>query len=308
MPVLLSAMTTQEDDQDADTFNKSTEAAVCLQSIATTINEEILETVMPWVQANISQANWRLREAAVMACGCVLEGPRADSLNDFVSRLVETLVMYLNDTQQICKDTSAWTLRQVCQHVPTAINKSVIGRLCETIMQGIPASEPSTAEHLCVAVMALARFVKEQLLESNGDGWPLVPNEFTPVIVSLSQCFVATGDRPDATESNLRQASYETLNSIIEVADNQTVESFVAPQLLPLLGERLSATFQMQALNADDANAKSEWQSIYCGTLQVCIGRLPYTFLTVADATGATLVDKFMGLFLQVFCRYRFRI
>ena len=300
MPVLLVAMTTQEEDQDADTFNKSTEAAVCLQSIATTINEEILDTVMPWVQTNISQANWRLREAAVMACGCVLEGPAADRLHDFVSRLVETLVLYLNDTQQICKDTSAWTLRQVCQHVPTAINKQVIGRLCETIMQAIPGSEPCTAEHLCTAVMSLAKFVKEQLLELSGESWPLVPNEFSPVVVALAQCFIATADRPDATEANLRQASYETLNSVIEVADNQTIESFVAPQLLPLLGERLTATFQMQALNADDANAKSEWQSIYCGTLQVCIGRLPYTYLTVADSTGSTLVDKFMGLFLQV--------
>uniref|UniRef100_A0A7S0QT70 Importin N-terminal domain-containing protein n=1 Tax=Cryptomonas curvata TaxID=233186 RepID=A0A7S0QT70_9CRYP len=301
VPVLLVAMTTQEEDQDADTFNKSTEAAVCLQSIATTINEEILDTVMPWVQTNISQANWRLREAAVMACGCVLEGPAADRLHDFVSRLVETLVLYLNDTQQICKDTSAWTLRQVCQHVPTAINKQVIGRLCETIMQAIPGSEPCTAEHLCTAVMSLAKFVKEQLLELSGDSWPIVPNEFSPVVVALAQCFIATADRPDATEANLRQASYETLNSVIEVADNQTIESFVAPQLLPLLGERLTATFQMQALNVDDANTKSEWQSIYCGTLQVCIGRLPYTFLTVADSSGSTLVDKFMGLFLQVF-------
>jgi importin subunit beta-1 len=191
-------------------------------------------------------------------------------------------------------------LRQVCQHVPIAINKQLIGRLCETIMQAIPASEPSTAEHLCTAVMSLAKYVKEQLLEMHGNSWSLTPNEFSSVIIQLAQSFISTGDRPDATESNLRQTAYETLNSVIEVADNQMVESFVAPQLLPLLGERLTATFQMQALNADDVNTKSEWQSIFCGTLQVCIGRLPFTFLTVTDASGNTLVDKFMGLFLQV--------
>ena len=302
VPVLLIAMTQQEEDQDADTFNKSTEAAVCLQSIASTINEEILETVIPWVRSNISQPNWRLREASVMAFGCILEGPQPVCLQEFVSSNVENLVNYLNDSTQICKDTSAWTLRQVCQHVPTAINKQLIGRLCETIMAVIPGCEPSTAEHLCVAVMSLAKFVKDGVLEAHGDNWPQVPNEFSTVVVALAQCLVQTGDRPDATEASLRQSAYETLNSVIDVADNQIVQNFVAPQLLPMLGERLSTTFQMQALNADDLNTKSEWQSIYCGTLQGCIARLPASFLVIQDATGSTLVDRFMGLFLQVGC------
>mmetsp|Transcript_41446 Transcript_41446/g.110904 ORF Transcript_41446/g.110904 Transcript_41446/m.110904 type:complete len:733 (-) Transcript_41446:53-2251(-) len=301
VPVLLTAMTTQEEDQDADTFNKSTEAAVCLQSISSTINEEILETVMPWVQANIGQANWRLREAAIMACGCVLDGPPGDVLQSYVARFVETLVSYLSDAQQNCKDAAAWTLRQVCHHVPIAINKQAIGPLCEAIMQTIPASEPSTAEHLCVAVMSLARFVKETLVENLQDRWQDSPNEFSPVLVQLAQCMIGIADRPDANEANLRQTAFETLNSVTEIADKNLVETFVAPQLLPLLGERLQATFQMQALNADDLNAKCEWQSILCGTLQICIGRLPHSFLTVTDANNNTLVDRFMGLFLQVF-------
>lgn len=74
IPVLLATMAQQEDGQDEDSYNKSTEAAACLGLVATIIENQVVGFVMPWVEQCIASQDWRQREAAVLAFGCIMDG------------------------------------------------------------------------------------------------------------------------------------------------------------------------------------------------------------------------------------------
>lgn len=48
--------------------------ATCLTLIANCVGNDILAQVVPFVTANLGSTEWRLREAATMAFGSILEG------------------------------------------------------------------------------------------------------------------------------------------------------------------------------------------------------------------------------------------
>jgi importin subunit beta-1 len=291
----------QEDGQDEDSYNKSTEAAACLASIANTITDDILPRVVPWVQAQISSQNWHQREAAVMAFGCIMEGPSDAHLAQYIHQgVMDTLIMYLNDSEDLVKNSAAWTIRRITEFASTAINP-LVTPLCGKLIEALNASEPATANHLCWAIHNMGQNVRKMCEQYNT---PLPPkNPLSPVLMNLIKCLVDKADHNDANEAGcgLRATAYEALNVIISTADEEAVQSFIVPTVLPMFGERLNATFAVQCLNADDANTRNEWQSFYCGVLQTCINLMPPENLTVTDASGMTTADKFMQLFLQVF-------
>jgi importin subunit beta-1 len=54
--------------------------------MARTIEDNIVAFVLPFVQTNITNANWRLKEAAIMAFGSILEGPTPAKLTPIVAQ------------------------------------------------------------------------------------------------------------------------------------------------------------------------------------------------------------------------------
>eukprot|EP00960_Hanusia_phi_P061583 764884-Hanusia_phi.AAC.2 len=313
IPVLLTAMAQQEEGQDDESFNKSTEAAFCLASISQVIRDEVVERVVPWVGQHVRESNWRLCEAAIVAFGCIMDGPDDQLLTQAMNatQMLENVLTYLKkdsqDTEQLLiKNSSAWTLMRVCEMNFNFI-KDHLEQLVPQICMVIPGSEPKTANHLCWCIHHISSNLVAFL-----EDLPTALNQFplSNVFVSTVECLIATGDRSDASEDNLRATAYEALNALIGTANpskcpgaTPVVESFIVPVLLPMLGERLNQTFTMQVLNADDNNTRSEWQSFFCGAIQTCISNMSgkTDVLMVADASGLSLADKLMTLFLQVF-------
>lgn len=62
-------MVQESEEQDEDSWNVATAAGTCLALIATTVMDEVVPHVMPFVRDNINNSNWRLREASVLAFG-----------------------------------------------------------------------------------------------------------------------------------------------------------------------------------------------------------------------------------------------
>eukprot|EP00286_Rhodomonas_abbreviata_P024991 CAMPEP_0181308270 /NCGR_PEP_ID=MMETSP1101-20121128/11366_1 /TAXON_ID=46948 /ORGANISM="Rhodomonas abbreviata, Strain Caron Lab Isolate" /LENGTH=898 /DNA_ID=CAMNT_0023414627 /DNA_START=90 /DNA_END=2786 /DNA_ORIENTATION=- len=296
VPHLLKAMASQEDGQDEDTYNRSTEAAACLSAIATTIRDDVLELVMPYIRENITQPDWHLRESAVVAFGSVMDGPDESLLVEYVEAVVERLVVYLQDPEDLVKNSAAWAINRVCEFAAVAIQPPHVTPLCQSIVETFPNSAPATAGQLCWALYHLANFCK-----THDQPGIAGPNALSTSIMPLCQCLMAAGDRPDASEANLRANAYEALNAVLSASDAECAKAFVAPTMLPMLGDRLNNTFAMPVLNADDLNTKNEWQSFYCSALEVCIRQMTPEVLVAPDAAGMTMVDKFMHLFLQVF-------
>jgi importin subunit beta-1 len=287
----------QEEGQDEDSYNKSTEAAACLACVANTISDDVLQHVAPWLQINIVSQDWHAREAAVMAFGCIMDGPADASLTQYVGQagVMDKLIVYLDDSEDLVKNSAAWALRRVTEFAPTAVNP-FIAPLCGKLMESLGKSEPATANHLCWAIHNIGQNVRNDY-----SGTVLQKNPLSPVLRQLVECLVVQGDRSDASEASMRATVYEALNVVLSTADEEALQGFIAPAILPMFGERLNSTFATPCLNADDLNTRSEWQSYYCGVLQTCISMMPPDSLIAVDASGATTADKFMQLFLQVF-------
>lgn len=80
VPILLETLKKQDEDLESDEWNSQKAAATCLRLLASLVREDIVPVVIPFVTTNINNPNWRLREAAVMAFGSILDGPSEASL------------------------------------------------------------------------------------------------------------------------------------------------------------------------------------------------------------------------------------
>jgi importin subunit beta-1 len=317
IPVLLQTMSKQEDDQDSEAFNKSTEAAWCLNSIATVIEKDIIPYVVPWVHQNISSADWRCKEAAVMAYGCILDGlnNKESSLGQHAPAVMDLCLGYIKDEAvTLVKDSSAWTINKVCEtdHAFETILGPQFADRIQRMLEVMHTAEPSTSVHLATAL----RHTAENILRICENEAENMPPDFplAHVFQVIVECLYATADRKDADENGLRHECYEAMNSVLDsinankVADQwkptciQIVQQYIIPNLLPRFGERLNAELGKNVLNSDDVNARTEWVAYFCGAIQMSICALSdKSMLIVQDANQQTVADKFMTLFLQVF-------
>lgn len=87
VPVLLWILTKQEDDYDEDEWTVSMAAATCLSLLAQCVGNAVIQPVVPFIEANIQNEDWRHREAAVMAFGSILDGPSPTVLTPLVDQV-----------------------------------------------------------------------------------------------------------------------------------------------------------------------------------------------------------------------------
>jgi importin subunit beta-1 len=123
--VLLFLLTKQEEDEDEDEWNVSMAAATCLNLFAQCVGDSIVAPNVPFVEANISNEDWRYREAAVMAFGSILDGPTPDLLIPLVDQALPLLIQMMKDPVVNVKDTVAWTLGRVSDYLPQCIKPEI---------------------------------------------------------------------------------------------------------------------------------------------------------------------------------------
>jgi importin subunit beta-1 len=103
----------QEEDADEDDWNVAMAAGTCLSLLAQCVEDAIVAPVIPFVESHIRNADWRYREAAIMAFGSILEGPDHRLLANLVNQALPVLIDMMKDSSAQVKDTTAWTLGRV---------------------------------------------------------------------------------------------------------------------------------------------------------------------------------------------------
>jgi importin subunit beta-1 len=142
-PLLMETLTKQDEEVeiDDDQWNLSMSGATCLTLVANTVEDAIVPFIMPFVQQNIQNENWRYREAATMAFSSILEGPSDEAIGPYVNQSIPVLLAALSDSNDLVKDTTAWTIGKICElHVrsipeetfPTLVNGLAGKLLSET--------------------------------------------------------------------------------------------------------------------------------------------------------------------------------
>eukprot|EP01126_Amoeba_proteus_P036009 TRINITY_DN3649_c0_g2_i6.p1 TRINITY_DN3649_c0_g2~~TRINITY_DN3649_c0_g2_i6.p1 ORF type:complete len:720 (-),score=104.18 TRINITY_DN3649_c0_g2_i6:126-2285(-) len=278
VPLLNKCLVLQKKDSDPDEWTIPMAAGVCLSLVAQTVKDEVVQYVLPFVEANITSQDWKCREAAVLAFGSILEGP-VNVIQKLISQAIGVLLTHLKDPITAVKDTTAWTLGSILKLHPRAVvsaAEGILKGLCESL--GDP--KPRVASHACFAIHNLAASYE-------GDPANPLQRHFVEVVRMLLLC----ADRHDSDEHHLRTAAYEALNVVLSTAPPNADEALV--QITSAMIERLEKTFSIECLSQDDLNRQNQLQGLLCGTLQILAQRMDTNIVPFCDPIMIQVIKLF---------------
>ncbi|GAA5845418.1 hypothetical protein JCM11251_005067 [Rhodosporidiobolus azoricus] len=282
LPVLLLLLTKQDEDATDDEWNVSMAAGTCLALLAQCVGDGIVSPIIPFVEGNIKSADWRYREAAVMAFGSILDGPEEKILAPLVEQALPTLIEMMADPSAHVRDTTAWTLGRVSDVLVKSIKLDVhLPPMVSAVVGGLDQS-PRIVSNCCWTIMNLA----EQLGDSTVDTCPLSP--FYDGIISALLRLTEN----NAAESTSRTSAYEALSTLSTHAPTDCLP--VVSKLLLAVLERSEALLAMQGqlVGADDRNNYNELQVNVCSIVTSIVRRL--------GSEIQPLADRIMTLLLQL--------
>ncbi|KAG2703104.1 hypothetical protein I3843_06G114100 [Carya illinoinensis] len=112
-----------DDDDIVNVWNLRKCSAAALDILSNVFGDEILPTLMPIVQVNLSNTDdttWKDREAAVLALGAIAEGC-IHGLYPHLSEIVTFLIPLLDDKFPLIRSISCWTLSRFSKFIVQGI-------------------------------------------------------------------------------------------------------------------------------------------------------------------------------------------
>eukprot|EP00607_Mallomonas_marina_P010538 CAMPEP_0182418286 /NCGR_PEP_ID=MMETSP1167-20130531/2761_1 /TAXON_ID=2988 /ORGANISM="Mallomonas Sp, Strain CCMP3275" /LENGTH=853 /DNA_ID=CAMNT_0024592429 /DNA_START=51 /DNA_END=2612 /DNA_ORIENTATION=- len=281
VPILLETLTKQDDTDSDESWNIAMAGATCIDAMSQTTKDQIVPLVLPFVQQNIESAEWRLKEAAIMAFGSIMNGPSQQTLTPIVAAALPVLIKCLADSKSIVRDTSAWTIGRVCEFQAMAIAPEMLPSLVAGLSGALDDPSSRVASQACFAVHNLAA-----ACAAEADSASNVLSNFMPQMMTK---LLTVTNREDWESDNLRSTAYEAANMMVT---NSALD--MKQIVLQVLGEalkRLEETFAMTA----DPQERMNLQSLLCGLIGVCVQKV-----SASDISEA-MSDRIMQLILQVF-------
>lgn len=282
LPVLVQLLTKQDDDPNEDEWNVSMAAGTCLALLAQCVGDGIVGPIIPFVESNIKNPDWRYREAAVMAFGSILDGPEEGILAPLVSQALPTLIEMIGDPSAHVQDTTAWTIGRITDVLIKTISLDLhFGPLIGAILTGLTKSQ-RIVSNSCWSLMNIA----EQLSDPEADSSPLSPY-YQTIVQSLTQL----ANQPELDQT-ARTSAYEALSTLVThaTADSIPIISSLVVSLLDRSEQLVSLSSQL--VGADDRRNYSQLQVSICGLLTAIVRRLGKSI--------QPLCDRLMGLLLQL--------
>ncbi|PFH47543.1 hypothetical protein AMATHDRAFT_67559 [Amanita thiersii Skay4041] len=288
VPVLLMLLTKQEEDADEDEWNVSMAAGTCLSLLAAAVQDAIVPTVIPFIEANIRSTDWHYREAAIMTFGSILEGPDPNVLMQLVHQALPLLIDMMGDANTHVKDTTAWTLGRICELLVGTIKPNVhLEKLVDALVKGLTDS-PRIVTNCCWALMNLADQVAIYYEDDNESAQSGL---LSPYYNHVIQALLEVTSR-SSNEANYRTAAYEAITSFILQAANDVFPSVerTITAMLERMGQLLRV--QDQIVGIDDRNNWNELQGNLCSVFIAVIRRF--------NANIQPFADQIMTLILQL--------
>ncbi|KAJ1660746.1 karyopherin Kap95 [Dispira simplex] len=286
LPVLLFLLTKQDEDADEDEWNVSMAAGTCLSLLAQCVEDAIVPPVIPFVEANIRNEDWHMREAAVMAFGSIMEGPEPHVLNPLAQQALPVLIDMVKDPVVQVKDTAAWTLGRICDLLISSIQLDIhLQPLVAALLGGLSDS-PRIISNCCWSLMNLT----EQLCsDSDAESYPLSPY-FKDIMAALMKF-----TEQNITEANSRTSAYEAMSTLTATCpkDCMPVVSELAVAILGRL--EYTITYQNQLVGQEERMQHVDLQSNLCGVLTSIVRRAGKEFAPLADRLMTALLQLISG-------------
>lgn len=286
VPILLQSTLMRQDElADADTWNLAAAGAVCLALVAQTVGDNVVMPVLQFFESKIMSPNWRDREAAIMAFGQIIDGPKQETLAAPVSTALPVLIQYLSDEHTLVKDTTAWTLARVCEFYATRISAEHLNPLATALVRALQDPAARVAAQASFAIYNLAQACDEQAMASVSKAQT---NALSLYFKPFLHALLAATDRPDWNENNLRGQAYEAVNMLIQshAADTRPV----VRDLMQYVVHKLNSTFGTQVVSSDDKDERDQHQSALCSVIQVTTRALDKDVKPYKDGVVEVLV------------------
>ncbi|KNC87878.1 hypothetical protein SARC_00012 [Sphaeroforma arctica JP610] len=261
-----------ESDDDADAWNVATASGVCLSLLSNCCRSDIVAPMRPFILGNITNASWHQREAAVLALGCILEGPDESHLEDIVSSCMSVLTQLMADPKVQVRDTCGWTIGRVFEYLPHVVlsentNMNPLIQALGSALQDVPR----VANNVCWTIKALADAAYDTA-SAHSDSDDVETYTLSPCFESLVQELLKTTERPDAN-NQLRVAAYECLNTVIQTAPNDCY-AYIIQTTVSIMGRLEKALLPHDQLHSQDKQVHTEVQGLLCASLCALINKL----------------------------------
>jgi importin subunit beta-1 len=285
VPLLLETLTKQEEDADDDSYNLHMAGTICLTLMSQTVEDDIVPRVMPFVTQNIQSPDWRMRDAAIMAFQCILDGPSAETMGVSVSQAIPALLQAISDVHPMVRDTTAHCISQICKLHVLSIPNEYFPQLLQQLMDKCSDPSPKVASQSCSAIHNLASAFQDEAQMHQQT------NALSPYMNLLLQVLWKVCDREDSVEANLRVAAMEAIAILVQVSAADQKPLLV--QLLPAVIDRLGQALHIQTKSKEETEQKEQLQGLLCALFQVL-----YQKLEKSDVILST--DPVMTLLLTV--------
>lgn len=281
VPLLLETLSQQDEHIEEDEIDLHSTGALCLQTISQTVEDMIIAPVMPYVNQNISSDNWRLRDAAIVAFSCILDGPDTQAVSQFVSQSIPVLMQSFDDPHETVRQSAIFCLSTICKLHAVAIQPAQVHGILECLLKKLPES-PKVASQACSAIYNIARSFRDEAEKDT--------NLLSQPMMTLLQSLFQVCDRSDASEHNLRATSLEAAAEVISSAARDVHSILV--QVLPNVVDRVEAALKMSSVSKEENDEKFQLLSNWCILYQALLRQLPKeAVLPYADRCMSTLLQ-----------------
>lgn len=280
VPNLLKLLTRQNEDFEDDDWNVSMSAGACLQLFAQNCGDSILEPVLEFVEQNITNDNWRNRDAAVMAFGSIMDGPNKVQKGYYIHQALAAILNLMKDQSLQVKETAAWCIGRIADFVADAIDpQEHLPGVISACLIGLN-DHPKIATNCSWTIINLV----EQLAEEQ----PSPIYNFYPALVDG---LIKAADRSD-NEFNARASAFSALTTLVEYSTDAVAETSasVSTFIMDKLGQTMNVDETQLTMEA--AQSLQELQSNVLTVLATVIRKSPNSVESVADM----LMELFMKL------------
>ncbi|KAI8928070.1 armadillo-type protein [Entophlyctis helioformis] len=284
MPTLLWLMTKREEDDEDDDWTQAMSAATCLSLYASCVGSPIVAHVLPFIQENIQNADWRFRDAAVMAFGSILDGPEPSELGGLIQAAFPTLIQLMSDPFPQVKDSAAWTLSRICEFLIQFIKPEQFPSLVSALLNGLSDS-PRVASSCAWSLVQLADHTA-----SSGDDSPGTTSAISPYYEAMILALSQAGER-SVKEPHVCAGIYEAMATLVTLSplDCQGHVSNLTRAILERLGESINN--QGMIVGTEDRRAHYEFQANLCSVLMAVIRRVGHEINQISDQIMATMLN-----------------
>ena len=233
---MLTWLLTNCEDVDKEEWCIYTAAVTCLTLFAQLLGNECSNEVVPFIELNISSEDWKSKEAAVTAFGCILDGPNPEQIGHIVNSALPILINLINTDNQSIKETCIWVLGLICEKLLPYVHHDHYTSLINAFEKSLGFQE-GVQLYACIG---LQHFMQHKPPQSS-----LALSKTAPLLIQMA------GMPTPNFSSRIRRAATTTLESYIlncPASDLQFIQTIGASALTSFNGA-LQVAIQMNDIS-----------------------------------------------------------